>query len=350
MKILSIETSCDETSASVVESEGRAVKVVSNITASSAIIHASTGGIIPEKAAREQLIWMIPVMVEALIKSENQSMSKNKGENFKKALNILETKVDAIAVTNGPGLIGSLLVGVETAKTLSFVLGKPIVPVHHLLAHLAANFIDQEKINFPAIGLVISGGHTDLLYFKTIDNFQWLGGTRDDAAGEALDKIGRLLNISYPAGKEIEERARKVSDRQISFKSPLMGSSNFDFSFSGLKAEVARFVKEIDLNEENINQICYATQKAIIDVVIDKTIKAAKSYDVKIILLGGGVAANQTLKSALTNQTDKLGISVFSPQIEYCTDNAAMIGAQALLDYKPTEWEQIQTKPELHFG
>lgn len=358
MKILSIETSCDETSAAVVEKGKLGIKVLSNITTSSANIHATTGGIIPEKAAREQLTYIIPVIIEALLTFQKKQLGKNPQENSSEALKILETKIDAIAVTNGPGLIGSLLVGVETAKTLSFALRKPIVPIHHLLAHIAANFIGEKVIEFPLIGLVISGGHTDLLYFKSISDFKWLGGTRDDAAGEALDKIGRLLNINYPAGKEIEERAEKAVEKQsflskkkISFTSPLIDSPDFDFSFSGLKAEAARAVKESDLNsEETVNQICFATQKAIINVVVKKTVMAAKEYRVKTILLGGGVSANQTLKAKLDKEAQEIGAKVFSPDVEYCTDNAAMIGGQALLDYKPIEWDKVQTQPELYFS
>lgn len=356
MKILSIETSCDETSASVVEKTKSGIKILSNITTSSANIHATTGGIIPEKAAREQLAYIIPVIIETLFSSQKKELSKNYQENYSEALRILETTIDAIAVTNGPGLIGSLLVGVETAKTLSFALKKPVVPIHHLLAHIGANFIGEKNIEFPLIGLVISGGHTDLLYFKSVTNFKWLGGTRDDAAGEALDKIGRLLNIDYPAGREIERRAKKVSrdgssvkGSKFSFTSPLIGSSDFDFSFSGLKAEAARAVKKSNLSDETIDQICFATQKAMINVVVKKTIMAASKYGVKTILLGGGVSSNQTLKNQLDNQAQEIGVKVFSPDMEYCTDNAAMIGAQALLNYKPVEWHNIQTQPELYF-
>ncbi len=351
MKILSIETSCDETGAAVVERDVNGIKVISNTVATSSEIHAKTGGIIPEKAAREQLTYIIPVITKALLASEGIDTSKKTKDKYNLALDILKNKIDAIAVTNGPGLIGSLLVGVETAKTLSFSLNKPLIPVHHLLSHISANFIDNhiEKIEFPLIGLIISGGHTDLLLYTKVNDFLWLGGTRDDAAGEALDKIGRLLKINYPAGREIENRAKKINNSKISFKSPLLGSSSYDFSFSGLKAEVARYVDGKNLNEEDIDEICYATQKAIIQVVVEKTIKAAINHSAKSILIGGGVSANQTLKEKINIEAKNIGVRVYSPKIEYCTDNAAMIGAQSLIDFDPKDWREVRAQPELYF-
>lgn len=358
MKILSIETSCDETSAAVVTlKDNKTIEVLSNITATSLAIHATTGGIIPENAAREQIKYIIPVITEALLSSEKINLKSDK-EKFVKSKEILEEKIDAIAVTYGPGLIGSLLVGVETAKTLSYVFNKPIIPVNHLLAHLFANFITNttqvknEQPEFPLIGLIVSGGHTDLLYFETFSKFKWLGGTRDDAAGEALDKIGRILNLTYPAGPEIEERAKQVKTPEIKFQSPLIYSKDFEFSFSGLKAEVARFVEANKDNlEPKINQICFAVQKAIIDVLIKKTIRAAKMYKNNTILIGGGVSANQALQTQLKKQVknELINTQVFSPERKYSTDNAAMIGAYALLNYEPVEWNQIKANPELYF-
>ncbi len=355
MRILSIETSCDETSAAVVEKidSNNGVEVLSNVIATSLDIHATTGGIIPENAAREQVKFIIPVIKKALELSTKDS-NKN-------AQRIFTDDIDAIAVTYGPGLIGSLLIGVETAKTLSLSFNKPIMPVNHLLAHLFANFIKTEKNNtipqLPFIGLIVSGGHTDLLYFKSLTDFKWLGGTRDDAAGEALDKIGRLLNLSYPAGPEIEQRANKfIKDKKNTptslFHSPMIGSKDFDFSFSGLKAEVARFVeKNPEISEELKNEICYSVQKAVIDVLVKKTIRAAKVYKTNTIILGGGVSANQTLLEKLKKQAEKdlSNPNIFSPERKYSTDNAAMIGAYALIDYKPIEWKKITSNPELYF-
>lgn len=387
MKVLAIETSCDETGAAVVEKNGdeQNVRVLSNVTATSLAIHAKTGGIIPENAAREQVKYIIPTIIEALLRSDkqfnnltiqqfnhlvwNKNLTAINREAFEQASSILKTSIDSIAVTHGPGLIGSLLVGVETAKTLSFVFNKPLIPVNHLLAHIFANFIQSNSnfsplishLSFPFIGLIVSGGHTDLLLFKSLTNFKWLGGTRDDAAGEALDKIGRLLNLSYPAGPEIEQRAKnflslsprervvedQVRGKTIQFHSPLLNSDDFDFSFSGLKAEVSRFVQTENpkLKTENLkNEICFAVQKAIIDVLVKKTVRAAKMFGTKQILLGGGVSANRPLLKEF-----KSSIEVFSPEKTYCTDNAAMIGSYALLNYKPVPWQKISSNPELYF-
>lgn len=350
MRILSIETSCDETGAAVLEKDSKGIKVISNVVASSAQIHAKTGGIIPEQAARMQVESIIPVIRLALLESEGKD-SEDKASDSIRAKNIFDQKINSIAVTQGPGLVGSLLVGVETAKTLSFVFKKPIVPVNHLLAHIFANFIGSTTPPFPFIGLIVSGGHTDLLYFESIEQFEWLGGTRDDAAGEALDKIGRILGLSYPAGPEIEERAKIIKDSEIKFQSPLMNDEKLDFSFSGLKAEVMRFVERNELNEKKINQICYAAQKAIIDVLVKKTVDAANKFNCKTIVLGGGVSANQTLRKALERQakSEVQNFNIFAPEQKYCADNAAMIGAYALMNFMPVEWKKIKAIPELYF-
>lgn len=396
MKILAIETSCDETAAAVVELVGaksaraalhepysnriekangkhgrieiksdKTVRVLSNITATSSAIHAKTGGIIPEDASREQVKYIIPTITQALLKSRFKSrfnldqgyLRLNLKQSWEEARSILQKDIDVIAVTYGPGLVGSLLVGVETAKTLSFTLNKPLIPVNHLLAHLFANFIQTvnsgpKTISFPFVGLIVSGGHTDLLLFKSLDNYKWLGGTLDDAAGEALDKIGRLLDLPYPAGPEIERRAEKGKNTTIKFKSPVMYNKRFDFSFSGLKAEVARFIQKGNLTQELTNEICFATQKAIIDVLVKKTILAAKKYNAPTILLGGGVSANQTLRKELERQaTSELrNTKVFSPEKTYATDNAAMIGAYASLNYNPAEWQKVTASPDLYFA
>lgn len=373
MKILSVETSCDETSAAVVErsESDQFIKVLSNITATSLAIHATTGGIIPENAAREQVKFIMPVIVKAL----NESRSTNH-ESWEEAYNSLKNDIDAIAVTYGPGLIGSLLIGVETVKTLAFAFDKPVIPVNHLLAHIFANFIDtnmslreiedDEAISkptanpkpltpsFPFIGLIVSGGHTDLLYFESIEKYTWLGGTRDDAAGEALDKIGRLLNLPYPAGPEIEKRAKSIqnSKNNIKFHSPLLASDDFDFSFSGLKAEVSRFVAEKDLTNKLINEICYAVQDAIFKVLIKKTVQACVKYGCSTILLGGGVTANKTLLGEfnLTAKSQLPNAKIFAPERQYSTDNAAMIGAYAALNPKTKPWNKIESTPDLYFN
>lgn len=351
MRILSIETSCDETSVSIVKKNSDSKIITQSlIVSSSSNLHASTGGIIPEKAAREQLQYIIPALLKALYDAEGLQFTDLKSA-YSNAPRLLESSFDAIGVTYGPGLIGSLLIGVETAKTLSMVFKKPIVPVNHLLAHIYANFLSSEfpTSPFPFIGLIVSGGHTDLLYFEDHGKYKWLGGTRDDAAGEAMDKIGRIMNLPYPAGPEIEKRARDAKEKRIRFSRPLLNSDDFDFSFSGLKTEVARFVQKHEkLSDSEINEICFAVQDSVSEILTKKTIKAAKQFNCKTILLGGGVSANDYLKNNFMLETEKLNIEVFFPEKKYTTDNAAMIGAYAALNFNPVDWQSIKASPELH--
>jgi N6-L-threonylcarbamoyladenine synthase len=333
MIILGIETSCDETSAAIIDGAEEKIVLKSNVVASSLALHAQTGGVIPENAAREQLKYIKPVINEALQKADTKI-----------------EKIDAIGVTYGPGLIGSLLVGIETAKTLAYVLQKPIVPINHMVGHIYANFINQSSIEFPLLALVVSGGHTDLLLMKAHGDLQLLGGTRDDAAGEAFDKIGRLLGLSYPAGPQIEKLAKQGDPKRFRFPRPLIGSDDFDFSFSGLKTAVLREVqRQHNPDDQTIKDLARATQDAIIDVLIKKTIKAAKQYDVNAILLSGGVAANQTLRDHFSSLTTHLPFKLFSPEKNLCTDNAAMIAAAAYFTYKPVDWNLITANPELYF-
>ncbi len=343
MTILGIETSCDETSAAVIKANKNDtnVTILSNIVATSLSLHTKTGGIIPEIAAREQIKYIIPVIEESLSKA-----------------NVKLSEIDSIAVTVGPGLIGSLLVGVETAKVFAFILNKPIIAVNHLFGHIYANFINEsqikeKEIEFPAIALVVSGGHTDLVLIKQHGKIEWLGGTRDDAAGEALDKIGRLLDLPYPAGPIIENLATKGDSKKYNFPRPLITSNDLDFSFSGLKTAVLRQVSSMSkLNDQDIANICASTQKAIIDTLLAKTINAAKEYEVKSILLGGGVAANQTLKDSITSATKFQipDVRVFVPQKSLCTDNAAMIASSAFFNYQKLPWEKVEANPELYFN
>lgn len=371
MKILSIETSCDETSAAVIEKvNGKLPTILSSKIASSSNLHAVTGGIIPEQAAREQIQYIIPIILQALLASQKEELTNsdligaNLASAFKESNKILAESIDAIAVTQGPGLIGSLLVGVETAKTLAYTFNKPIIPVNHLLAHLYANFIDStmnsvplttnnksEAILFPFIGLIVSGGHTDLLYFEDHGTYKWIGGTRDDAAGEALDKIGRVLGLPYPAGPEIEKKAQNVTSSPIKFSRPLMHSDDLDFSFSGLKTEVARFIqKKGKFSEQELSEVCFAVQDAVADILVHKTLKATKAYNCNTILLGGGVSANEYLRNAFQSSiiNNQLSINFFYPEKKFTTDNAAMIGAYAALNYYPVDWNEIKASPELH--
>jgi N6-L-threonylcarbamoyladenine synthase len=341
MIILGIETSCDETSAALIktQSNSQKVEVLSNIIASSVLLHAKTGGIIPDIAAREQVKYIIPVIDEALKPLKNPSK-----------------EIDAIAVTVGPGLIGSLLVGVETAKTFSYIWQKPIIPINHLFGHIYANFIKQEnnknEIQFPAIALVVSGGHTDIVLIKNHGDISWLGGTRDDAAGEAFDKTGRLLNLTYPAGPQIEKLASNVNKDLYNFPRPIIGSNDFDFSFSGLKTAILRETQKPNYNQKrDIENICYSLQIAISDVLIKKTLKAVNKYNAKSILLGGGVAANQTLSNnfKLEIETLRLETQLFVPESKLCTDNAAMIAAASYFNYEEKNWKDLTANPELYF-
>ena len=373
MTILGIETSCDETGVAVIQSNSKTNKInlISNIVASSISLHSETGGIIPEIAAREQIEYIIPVLESALKEASREEMVNGKPASPAGRWSIVNS-IDAIAVTVGPGLIGSLLIGVETAKTLSYLWKKPIIPVNHLIGHIYANWINEERktnnekrIIFPALALIVSGGHTDLVLLRDHatpampahsaggrGKIKWLGGTRDDAAGEAFDKIGRLLNLPYPGGPSIEKEALKGNPMKFIFPKPMIGSGDFDFSFSGLKAAVFRKVQTMkQLNNQAISDISYAVQDAIVDVLVNKTLKAADKYKVKSLLLGGGVAANSKLRerfqSSIVNR--KSSFKLFVPTKSLCTDNAAMIASAAFYNYKPVDWRDITVNPELYF-
>jgi N6-L-threonylcarbamoyladenine synthase len=340
MKILGVETSCDETSASIIEANKKTNKInlLSNITASSLVLHRKTGGIIPEVAAREQLKYILPVITSALKKA------KVRIEN-----------VDSIAVTIGPGLIGSLLVGIETAKAIAAIYKKPIIPVNHLFGHIYANFIEQDhqvRVSFPAIVLVVSGGHTDLLLMKRHGYFKWLGGTRDDAAGEAFDKIARLLNLPYPGGPAIEQRAKSGNLNHYKLPRPMIDSNDFDFSFSGLKTAVLREKEKIkQLDNTAVDDLSASTQQAVADVLIKKTLDAVGIYRAKSILLSGGVVANQTIRNAFQSaiKDNHLPITLFVPDKKFCTDNAAMIATAAFFNYNKVPYQKITANPNLYF-
>ncbi|MDO8618542.1 MAG: tRNA (adenosine(37)-N6)-threonylcarbamoyltransferase complex transferase subunit TsaD [Candidatus Daviesbacteria bacterium] len=340
MIILGIETSCDETSAAVLKKEGKTISILSNIIASSASLQAKYGGIIPEQAAREQLKSILPVITEAL------EQAKIKPENL-----------DAIAVTYGPGLIGSLLVGTETAKVLSLIWNKPLIGVNHLLGHFYANWIandlslpapakqSNQETNptqiasslsaprndvpsFPCIGLLVSGGHTDLVLFQAHGKYEYLGGTRDDAAGECFDKSARLLGLPYPGGPEISKLALTGDVSKIKLPSPLINSKDFDFSFSGLKTAVANMIKEHP--EANKNDLSASIEEAIINVLVEKTVRAAKTYGIDQIIIAGGVAANKKLTETLRKKAEVIARAIiFTPPPILCTDNGAMIAAAA---------------------
>jgi N6-L-threonylcarbamoyladenine synthase len=329
MKILGIETSCDETAAAIVEN---GTKILSNVVASSEELHKKTGGIIPEVAAREQLKCIIPVINEVI---------KKHGYKI----------VDAIAVTVGPGLIGSLLVGVETARTLAYVWQKPIIPTNHLQAHLYANWLNSNQPQFPAIGLVVSGGHTDLVLIKNHGQLKWLGGTRDDAAGECFDKTARLLGLPYPGGPEISRLADKGKISTYQLPRPMTKQKNLDFSFSGLKTAVVNLVKNLTAGRQgkkiNRPDLAASIQVAIVDSLVGKTKQAVKKYPAKSLLISGGVAANALLREKLKKESEKLGVKIFIPPRKLCTDNAAAVASCAYFNFKPIPWQKIKADPSL---
>lgn len=338
--ILGIETSCDETAAAIVKGPNKkgGVIILSNVVASSQSIMAKYGGVIPEQAAREQLKSIIPVITEAL----NQAFPRY----------IPPTKyhlppIDAIAVTQGPGLIGSLLVGVETAKSLSLAWNKPLIPVNHLLGHFYANWVQSNPPKFPLLGLLVSGGHTDLILFTDHNQYQYLGGTRDDAAGECFDKSARLLGLPYPGGPTLAKLAASGNPKAFKLPRPMINSQNFDFSFSGLKTAVANLLSEMhlpDLSDPLTSDLCASIQQAIIDVLISKTITAAQECQVEQIMVSGGVAANVKLAESLTKKFHGR-VSIPPPQL--CTDNAAMVATSAIFNFNPQDPLTLDANPNL---
>ncbi len=339
MVILGIETSCDETAAAIIKADKNKpfVELLSTVSPSSMQLHAKTGGIIPEIAAREQIKFVLPVIQQALADANITEQEK---------------QIDAIAVTYGPGLIGSLLVGVETAKTLAYIWNKPIIPVNHLYGHIYANWIDhnQTTISFPALALIVSGGHTDLVLMKNHSDIQWLGGTRDDAAGEAIDKIGRVIGFPYPSGPALEKAALKGNPKRYQFPRPVKYDKAFDFSFSGLKAAALREIQKINkLTEDDICNIARGVQDAIIDVLEYKICKAIKIYNVKSLVISGGVAANETVRATLQRECENQGIAFFAPPKNLCTDNAAMIATAGFFNYREATWQELTPNPELYF-
>jgi N6-L-threonylcarbamoyladenine synthase len=338
MKVLAIESTCDETAAAVVENLGSGVRVLKSIVASSVEMHQKYGGIVPEVAAREQIISIIPVIMEAMASEE----------------------VDAVAVSYGPGLMGSLLVGVETAKALSWAWKKPLLKVNHMTAHVLANWItteDQTSVpELPAVGLVVSGGHTDLIFLESLTKWTWIGGTRDDAAGEAFDKTARLLGLPYPGGPEVDKAANKVTDEEweknknkFKLPRPLIHDPRPDMSFSGIKAAVARMVDlNGDLSEVTKNLIAREFTEAVTEVLVKKTLQAVEQYQPKSVVLAGGVAANKKLRATLRSEIEKLsGVKFFVPDLKYCGDNAAMVGAASVLRPEETTWS---LKPDPSLG
>lgn len=320
-KILAIETSCDETAAAVIV-DGQ---IKSNIIASQAQMHNEFGGVVPEVAAREHVPAMIPTIKLALKKS-----------------GISLSKIDAVAVTQGPGLITSLMVGVDTAKALALAIKRPIIPINHLEAHIYANFVDQ-KIKFPALALIVSGGHTMLVLMTSHGNFKIVGETLDDAAGEAFDKSAKLLGLPYPGGPALSKLAKHGDPEAYKLPRPMISSKDLNFSFSGLKTAVLyKIMERRSWTIEQKSDIAASVQQAIVDVLISKTKQAIKKYRPKTIMLGGGVAANELLRKRFQLLTTHYSLRTSIPPLQYCTDNAAMIGLAA---YYRTKRKQTKNQP-----
>jgi len=309
MVILAIETSCDETSVAIVKN-GR--EVLSNVIASQIDIHATFGGVVPEIAARHHLESIGFIVDEALLKA-----------------NVTLHDIDAFAVANGPGLAGALLVGLNYAKGLAFSLNKPLIGVHHIEGHVCANYIGT-KLEPPFVSLVVSGGHTSILAIEDYDHYTILGGTRDDAAGEAFDKVARILKLPYPGGPEIDKAAQQGNASAMMF--PRAKVDGLDFSFSGLKTAVVQYMAKNP--DAYVPDIAASFQQAVVDVLVAKTIQAAQENGYKTVTLAGGVACNKALRAGMEQACKEQGFTFYTPNPVYCTDNAAMIACRGYYAYQ----------------
>lgn len=313
MIILAIESSCDETAMAIVEN-GR--KILSNTVYTQIAIHTMYGGVVPEVASREHIKKVTYVLDDAL-----------------KQAGLTLDDIDAVAVTKEPGLIGSLMVGVNTAKTISLCFNKPLIYVNHIHGHIYANYL-EEDFAFPLLALVVSGGHTELVLMKDHMDFEILGETLDDAVGEAYDKVARVVNVGYPGGPIIDKMAH-IGTPTYPLPHIKLSKDSLDFSFSGLKSAVINLCHNANQRGEAIdaNNLAASFQNAVIDVLVSKTSKAATMYNVKQVIIAGGVAANKGLRNAMKDKMDELGIKLTVPQFKYCTDNAAMIAAAGYHKY-----------------
>ncbi len=340
MKILGIETSCDETAAAVVE-DGRTV--LSNVVKSQINIHKAYGGVIPEVAARSHIEVMLPVIETALLQAQ-----------------VTWDDIDAIAVTYAPGLVGSLLIGTLTARTLALLKNKPLYPVHHVKAHIYANFLLPEAPPFPILGLIVSGGHSQLVLFENHEEYRLLGRTQDDAIGEAFDKVAKILGLPYPGGPSISEAATEGDSEKYSLPKAKL-SGEYDFSFSGLKTAVLRTAQKVAgkdftfpshqlsslLDKQQKADLAASFQKTAIETLVDKTEKAFRHYSPASVIIAGGVAANQALREALSK---RIPLEINYPPLSLCTDNAAMIASLAYYQSKthaPINPRSLEVQPSL---
>lgn len=315
VKILAIESSCDETAAAVVEN-GR--KVLSNVISTQIDIHTLYGGVVPEIASRKHLERINQVIKEAL-----------------KQANVTLEDIDAVAVTYGPGLVGALLVGTAEAKAIAYAAGKPLIGVHHIEGHIAANYIENPDLEPPFMCLIVSGGHTHLVVVKDYDTFEIIGRTRDDAAGEAFDKVARSIGLGYPGGPKIDKAAKLGNPNAITFPKAKMADNPYDFSFSGLKSAVLNYLNHAKMTGEeiNANDLAASFQNAVVQVLVEHAVRGTKEHGFHKLALAGGVASNSALRAGLKEACEKNGIKLYYPSPIFCTDNAAMIGAAAYYEF-----------------
>lgn len=335
IKILAIESSCDETAAAVVVN-GRGV--LSNVIASQIDIHTKFGGVVPEVASRKH-IEAISLVVEEALEEANLTLKD----------------IDAVGVTYGPGLVGALLVGVQYAKGLAYALDKPLIGVNHIEGHISSNFIQYKDLEPPFVCLVVSGGHTFIVYMKDYGEFEVLGQTRDDAAGEAFDKVARAIGLGYPGGPKIDKVSKEGNEDAIVFpRANFHDKDCLDFSFSGIKSAVLNYLNKMNMKEEEVNKadVAASFQKSVVDVLVDNAMKACERKKVDKIAIAGGVASNSCLRTTMIEEGKKKGIKVLFPEPILCTDNAAMIGSAAyyeLLRGKKASLE-LNAIPNLKLG
>lgn len=315
VRILAIESSCDETAASVVQN-GR--QVLSNIISSQIDLHTLYGGVVPEIASRKHIEKMNQVIEEAL-----------------KEAGVTLEDITAIAVTYGPGLVGALLVGVSAAKAIAFATGKPLVGVHHIEGHISANYIENKQLEPPFACLVVSGGHTHLVMVKDYGEYEIIGCTRDDAAGEAFDKVARAIGLGYPGGPKIDRLSREGNPDAVKFPRAKVDGSDYDFSFSGLKSAVLNYLNSCEMKGIPVNNadVAASFQKAVIDVLVEHSLHAVKEYGFEKFAIAGGVASNSSLRAAFETACKNQKIAFFHPSPIFCTDNAAMIGVAGYYEY-----------------
>ena len=356
MRILGIESSCDDTSVSLMDCSEKGYFVIKEVTASQIEIHQKYCGVVPEIAGRMHAEKIVP-LIEEILKNESAP--------------------DAVAVTSGPGLITGLIVGTEAARTLSWAKNIPLISVNHIAGHIHAVEIEAEKISYPAIALIVSGGHTELMLIAEPGNYKLLGATLDDAAGECFDKVAKLLGLPYPGGPQISRLAETGNTAAIDFPRPMIKSNDYNFSFAGLKTAALYWLRDNKLaadkiantffskifgvfswdiprpSETTINDFCASFEQAIVDVLINKTIKATNEFKPQTVILAGGVAANKKLRETLRAKIEKLNITFCVPEIKYCMDNAAMIavaGYTQAIKKDFTAWQNLKADPNWELG